>query len=90
MTDVPTRSYEAAAPPNDFHVFAVDGRGQGRNTWTPKRSSFDNFRNDLVRFIALIIKQPVIAAGNSSGAVTAARGDKGPSKLAATGRFRRR
>jgi pimeloyl-ACP methyl ester carboxylesterase len=37
----------------DFHVFAVDLRGQGRSSWTPKRYSLDNFGNDLVRFIAM-------------------------------------
>ncbi|MTD57637.1 alpha/beta fold hydrolase [Amycolatopsis pithecellobii] len=55
----------------DFHVFAVDLRGQGRSTWTPKRYSLDTFGNDLVRFIALVIKRPVIVAGNSSGGVLA-------------------
>jgi pimeloyl-ACP methyl ester carboxylesterase len=56
----------------DFHVFAVDLRGQGRSTWAPKRYSLDNFGNDLVRFIALVIRRPVIAAGNSSGGLLAA------------------
>ncbi|MFE1976172.1 alpha/beta fold hydrolase [Streptomyces hygroscopicus] len=56
----------------DFHVYAVDLRGQGRSTWTPKRYSLDNFGNDLVRFIALVVKRPVIVAGNSSGGVLAA------------------
>ncbi len=56
----------------DFHVYAVDLRGQGRSSRTPKRYSFDNFGNDLVRFIALVVKRPVIVAGNSSGGVLAA------------------
>ncbi|MER5551987.1 alpha/beta hydrolase [Streptomyces sp. NPDC002793] len=56
----------------DFHVYAVDLRGQGRSSWTPKRYSIDNFGNDLVRFIALVVKRPVIVAGNSSGGVLAA------------------
>lgn len=56
----------------DFHVFAVDLRGQGRTTWTPRRYSIDNFGNDLVRFIALVVQEPVIVAGNSSGGVIAA------------------
>lgn len=56
----------------DFHVYAVDLRGQGRSTWTPKRYSLDNFGNDLVRFIALVVKRPVVVAGNSSGGVLAA------------------
>ncbi|MFC5677929.1 alpha/beta fold hydrolase [Aeromicrobium endophyticum] len=55
-----------------FHVFAVDIRGQGRSTWTPKRYSLDNFGNDLVRFISLVVKRPVIVSGNSSGGVLAA------------------
>lgn len=55
-----------------FHVHAVDLRGQGRSTWTPKRYSLDTFGNDLVRFIALAIQRPVIVAGCSSGGVLAA------------------
>ena len=55
----------------DFHVFAVDLRGQGRSSWTPKRYSLDNFGNDLVRFIALVVKRPVIVSGNSSGGILA-------------------
>ncbi|AHH94730.1 alpha/beta hydrolase [Kutzneria viridogrisea] len=55
-----------------FHVFAVDLRGQGRSTWTPGRYSLDNFGNDLVRFIALAIRRPVVVAGCSSGGVLAA------------------
>ncbi|WP_328610265.1 alpha/beta hydrolase [Amycolatopsis sp. NBC_00345] len=56
----------------DFHVFAVDLRGQGRSTWTPKRYSLDNFGNDLVRFLALVVRRPVVVAGCSSGGVLAA------------------
>ncbi|GGV70718.1 alpha/beta hydrolase [Streptomyces longisporoflavus] len=55
-----------------YHVYAVDLRGQGRSSWTPKRYSLDNFGNDLVRFIALVVKRPVVVAGNSSGGVLAA------------------
>lgn len=55
-----------------FHVFAVDMRGQGRSTWTPKRYSLDNFGSDLVRFIALAVRRPVIVSGCSSGGVMAA------------------
>ncbi|WP_269305865.1 alpha/beta fold hydrolase [Aeromicrobium sp. HA] len=57
---------------DDFHVFAVDMRGQGRSTWTPGRYSLDNFGNDLVRFIDQVIGRPVIVAGNSSGGLIAA------------------
>jgi pimeloyl-ACP methyl ester carboxylesterase len=55
-----------------FHVFAVDLRGQGRSSRTPKRYSLDNMGNDLVRFMAQVIKRPTLIAGNSSGAVIAA------------------
>lgn len=67
-------SYEPAIEllAEDFHVFAVDLRGQGRSTWTPKRYSLDNFGNDLVRFISLVIRRPVVVTGNSSGGVLAA------------------
>jgi pimeloyl-ACP methyl ester carboxylesterase len=53
----------------DFQVFAVDLRGQGRTTWTPERYTFDNMGGDLVRFISLVIKRPVITSGCSSGGV---------------------
>jgi pimeloyl-ACP methyl ester carboxylesterase len=55
-----------------FQAFAVDLRGQGRSSRTPGRYTLDNFGNDLVRFIALVIKRPVIVSGLSSGGVVAA------------------
>lgn len=56
----------------DFQVFAVDLRGQGRSTRTPGRYTLDNMGNDLVRFINLVIKRPVITSGCSSGGVLSA------------------
>ncbi len=56
----------------DFQVFAVDLRGQGRTTQTPGRYTLDNMGNDLVRFITLVIKRPVITSGCSSGGVLSA------------------
>lgn len=55
-----------------FQAFAVDLRGQGRSSWTPGRYTVDNFGNDLVRFIALAIRRPVIVSGLSSGGVISA------------------
>jgi pimeloyl-ACP methyl ester carboxylesterase len=55
-----------------FQAFAVDLRGQGRSSRTPGRYTVDNFGNDLVRFIALAIRRPVIVSGLSSGGVVAA------------------
>lgn len=55
-----------------YQVYAVDLRGQGRSTWTPGRYSLDVFGNDLVRFIDLVIKRPVIVSGLSSGGVLSA------------------
>lgn len=55
-----------------YQVFAVDLRGQGRSTWTPGRYSLDNFGNDLVRFVDIVIKRPVIVSGLSSGGVMSA------------------
>jgi pimeloyl-ACP methyl ester carboxylesterase len=55
-----------------FQCFAVDLRGQGRSTRTPGRYTLDNMGNDLVRFIALAIKRPVIVSGLSSGGLLAA------------------
>ncbi|MFJ4654395.1 alpha/beta fold hydrolase [Nocardia sp. NPDC088792] len=57
---------------DDFEVFAVDLRGQGRSTRTPGRYTLDNMGNDLVRFISGRIRRPVIACGLSSGGVIAA------------------
>ena len=57
---------------SQYHVFAVDMRGQGRSSWTPGRYTFDNLGNDLVRFITAVIGQPVIVTGNSSGGVLSA------------------
>jgi pimeloyl-ACP methyl ester carboxylesterase len=56
----------------NFQCFAVDLRGQGRSSWTPGRYSLDIIGNDLVRFIDLVVKRPVVVAGNSSGGVLAA------------------
>jgi pimeloyl-ACP methyl ester carboxylesterase len=66
--------YEQAMPllASHFQVYAVDLRGQGRSTWTPGRYTLDNFGNDLVRLIDLVIKRPVIVSGLSSGGVLAA------------------
>src|ERR1700719_2503335 len=55
-----------------FQAFAVDLRGQGRSSRTPGRYTLDNFGNDLVRFIALAIRRPVIVSGLSSGGVISA------------------
>lgn len=55
-----------------YQVFAVDLRGQGRSTWTPGRYSLDIFGNDLVRFIDLVVKRPVVVSGLSSGGVLSA------------------
>ena len=67
-------TYEKAMPvlAERFQVFAVDLRGQGRSTWTPGRYTLDNFGNDLVRFIDLIVRRPVIVGGHSSGGTIAA------------------
>src|SRR5262245_17212201 len=66
--------YEAAMPllAERFHAFAVDLRGQGRSTRTPRRYTLDNMGNDLVRFIDGVIGRPVIVSGLSSGGVLAA------------------
>lgn len=67
-------AYEAAIPllDKDFQVYAIDLRGQGRTTWTPRRYTIDNFGNDLVRFLSLVVKRPAVVSGCSSGGVTAA------------------
>jgi pimeloyl-ACP methyl ester carboxylesterase len=56
----------------DFEVFAVDLRGQGRSSWTPGRYTLDNMGNDLVRFIAKVIGRPVVTSGCSSGGLLSA------------------
>jgi pimeloyl-ACP methyl ester carboxylesterase len=66
--------YERAIPllTEHFQVYAVDLRGQGRSTWTPGRYTLDNFGNDLVRFIDLVIGRETIVSGLSSGGTIAA------------------
>ncbi|MGJ7906890.1 alpha/beta fold hydrolase [Actinopolyspora sp. H202] len=66
--------YEPVLPllAEHFRTFAVDLRGQGRSTWTPGRYTLDNFGNDLVRFIDLVIGGPTLVAGHSSGGLLAA------------------
>ncbi|HMO54932.1 MAG TPA: alpha/beta hydrolase, partial [Tepidiformaceae bacterium] len=66
--------YEKAMPllAEHFEVFAVDLRGQGRSSRTPGRYSWDNFGNDLVRFIQLAIGRPTYVSGLSSGGVLSA------------------
>ena len=56
----------------DFQVFAVDLRGQGRSSRTPGRYTLDNMGNDLVRFVDIVIKRPVITSGCSSGGLLSA------------------
>jgi pimeloyl-ACP methyl ester carboxylesterase len=55
-----------------FQAYVVDLRGQGRSSWTPGRYTLDNFGNDLIRFIALVVKRPVVVSGLSSGGVISA------------------
>jgi pimeloyl-ACP methyl ester carboxylesterase len=66
--------YEKAMPllAEHFEAFAVDLRGQGRSSRTPGRYTLDNFGNDLVRFIDLVIGRPTIVSGLSSGGVLSA------------------
>ncbi|MEJ2889444.1 alpha/beta hydrolase [Actinomycetospora aeridis] len=66
--------YEPVLPrlAEHFCVHAVDLRGQGRSTWTPGRYTLDNFGNDLVRFIDLVVGRETIVSGLSSGGVLAA------------------
>ncbi|MQS14825.1 alpha/beta hydrolase [Streptomyces kaniharaensis] len=66
--------YEAAMKllEDDFEVFAVDLRGQGRSTRTPGRYTLDNMGNDLVRFVSGRVRRSVVACGLSSGGVIAA------------------
>jgi pimeloyl-ACP methyl ester carboxylesterase len=56
----------------NFQVYAVDLRGQGRSSRTPGRYTFDNMGNDLVRFITFAIARPVVVCGLSSGGVLSA------------------
>ncbi|HKY16686.1 MAG TPA: alpha/beta hydrolase [Microthrixaceae bacterium] len=55
-----------------FQAFAVDLRGQGRSSRTPRRYTLDLIGNDLVRFIDGVIGRPTIVAGLSSGGVASA------------------
>ncbi|HEY2070354.1 MAG TPA: alpha/beta hydrolase [Rhizomicrobium sp.] len=66
--------YEAAIDllKDDFEIFAVDLRGQGRSGRTPGRYTLDNMGNDLVRVIQNLIGRPAIVSGLSSGGVLSA------------------
>ena len=66
--------YEAAIPllAEHLQVYAVDLRGQGRSSRTSGRYTFDNFGNDLVRFVGSVIGRPCVVSGLSSGGVIAA------------------
>jgi len=66
--------YEAAITllAEQFQVYAVDLRGQGRSTWTPGRYALDIFGNDLVRFLDLVIGRPAVISGLSSGGTISA------------------
>ncbi|EJZ07317.1 alpha/beta fold hydrolase [Mycolicibacterium vaccae] len=55
-----------------FHVHAVDLRGQGRSTRTPRRYTLDNIGNDLVRFLDGVIGRPAFVSGLSSGGLLSA------------------
>ncbi|CAN3129602.1 alpha/beta fold hydrolase [Mycobacterium sp. smrl_JER01] len=64
---------EAMGPLSEhFHVHAVDLRGQGRSTRTPRRYTLDNIGNDLVRFIDGVIGRPTVVSGLSSGGLVSA------------------
>jgi hypothetical protein len=45
-----------------FQCFAIDLRGQGHTTRTPGHYTLDNMGNDLVRFLALVVKRPGLSA----------------------------
>ena len=66
--------YEAAMDllKEQFQVYAVDLRGQGRSSRTPGRYTLDNIAEDVARFIASGIRRPVVVSGCSSGGVIAA------------------
>jgi pimeloyl-ACP methyl ester carboxylesterase len=66
--------YEAAIDllKDDFQIFAVDLRGQGRSGRTPGRYTLDNMGADLVRAIQGVIGRPTVVSGLSSGGVLSA------------------
>ncbi|HEY2048869.1 MAG TPA: alpha/beta hydrolase [Caulobacteraceae bacterium] len=66
--------YEAAMDllKDDFQIFAVDLRGQGRSGRTPGRYTLDNMGADLVRVMQGVIGRPTIVSGLSSGGVLSA------------------
>ncbi len=55
-----------------FEVHAIDLRGQGRSSRTPRRYTLDLMGNDLVRFIDGVIGRPTYVSGLSSGGVLTA------------------
>ena len=66
--------YEAAIDllKDDFQIFAVDLRGQGRSGRTPGRYTLDNMGADLVRLLQGVIGRAAVVSGLSSGGVLSA------------------
>lgn len=57
---------------NEFRIYAIDKRGQGRSSQTPGRYTLDNWGNDANRFIEHVIERPALVAGSSLGGLAAA------------------
>jgi pimeloyl-ACP methyl ester carboxylesterase len=55
-----------------FQIYAVDLRGQGRSSRTPRRYTLDNLGEDVMRLIAFRIRRPVVVSGLSSGGLISA------------------
>ncbi|MDD5253839.1 MAG: alpha/beta hydrolase [Candidatus Nanoarchaeia archaeon] len=53
----------------NYHVFAVDIRGHGKSTHTPRKYSYNTIGEDLKLFLERVTKKPTIVSGLSSGAI---------------------
>lgn len=67
------QSYQKVLPllAKRFRVFAIDVRGHGQSEHTPGQYTFTRCGRDLAEFLRVVVKEPAICCGNSSGGLIA-------------------
>lgn len=70
---MPWQSYQRVIPrlARRFRVFALDVRGHGKSEHTTGRYTFSRCGQDLVEFLRVVVKEPAVCCGNSSGGLIA-------------------
>jgi pimeloyl-ACP methyl ester carboxylesterase len=66
-------SYQRVLVPlsRQFHVYALDVRGHGKSSWTPREYSWERIGADMTAFLTELVRAPAIVSGNSSGGIIA-------------------